>query len=946
YSVKKDFPLKGELFSTGDTPCDLLQISIDQKYIYLMTHISDPEPFTPVITVIETDKEKATQRFSIKDGTKILNIGFAQLNPIYDQDKSIIDLIVSEKLTTIDKVDLIKNKIEEEKNNLQIQESLGFNKQGNILETMAGRANFSINQDGEDKEEEIIWKITLEPEKIGFINITPGLDDILYEKCYKQIMTYYGETLKVLAEKENWEKVQTETSLRFKELEKQFLDKDNLMRSRVKDAVTKARQELEWRNLTIIRLSNLMPDYNFEVAFMRDDSLEWIREKERDELIETGLKTIATNCPNCNAQLLGSYSCRSCGFELDKPEDMVKSRLSKISTYHPLENLPQGHLIVTDTINHKIIEIDHFRRIVYELRKDVLHSDIQVELEMPRDAVRLKNNITLVVDYATNRVFKLTQKGRLFWELDYSYHDDNRLNKPVSVAGIENGNTVIVDQGNNRIIEVNQEHEIVWSYGVKGIEGIKDNMLRSPTFFQRTKGATNIITDSGNHRVIEVDGDKIVWQYGNKNNEEGDLSYGNKENQLNTPLTAWKFENGNFLILDSGNHRVIEVTEDKKIVWDYQEENIDTSDKPIRAFRLKTGRIMVVSEKKVVEVDYATKDIIWSASIDELNNTSEENDVNNMSENIKKIKVFHGVRKSYVTKKETENHENEKNDLETKKTETIHKVSNRSPVVVTAGANLSQRDFVLLDKANASVYMIDRQGINKWSFKNDNLIKPQGFYYNSPYSIYLADSESKKIIQVDLKTKTIIWTYQNENLISPKSVELSNKSLIVSDQISGRVIEIDRTNSSVIWEYKDLEKLKTPYHALRLKSGNTLITDWSFHIVYEISPDKEIVWSYGQVKKSGNEKGLLSYPEYAKRLDNGNTLICDTRNNRVIEVNPSKEIVWLYEGQGVQKLMSPIKTKRLDDGNTIIVQSNYKNIIEVDKDGRILWKYLHQNNKI
>ncbi|MBC7473226.1 MAG: hypothetical protein H7263_02960, partial [Candidatus Sericytochromatia bacterium] len=40
YSVKKDFPLKGELFSTGDTPCDLLQISIDQKYIYLMTHIS------------------------------------------------------------------------------------------------------------------------------------------------------------------------------------------------------------------------------------------------------------------------------------------------------------------------------------------------------------------------------------------------------------------------------------------------------------------------------------------------------------------------------------------------------------------------------------------------------------------------------------------------------------------------------------------------------------------------------------------------------------------------------------------------------------------------------------------------------------------------------------------------------------------------------------------
>ncbi len=243
---------------------------------------------------------------------------------------------------------------------------------------------------------------------------------------------------------------------------------------RLLDAVVKVRQELEWHDLAIIKLTDILNDYNFEILFKREECLEWIREKERDQLIETGLKTIATNCPNCNAQLLGSYTCRACGFELEKPEDAIRRKLLQVATYHPMDNLKQGHLIITDIVNHKVIETDHFRRIIYELKKDVLHAELEVELEIPRDALRLKNNITLVVDYGANRVLKLTQKGRKYWELDYNAYPDNDLNKPISAAALESGNTIIVDQGNHRVIEVTEEHEIDWSYGKKGISGINE----------------------------------------------------------------------------------------------------------------------------------------------------------------------------------------------------------------------------------------------------------------------------------------------------------------------------------------------------------------------------------------------------------------------------------------------------------------------------------------
>lgn len=946
YSVKKDFPLKGDLFSLADYPYDLLSISTDNKYVYLMTYIPDPEPFTPVITVIETDKEKATQRFSIKDGIKISNLSNAYINDSV-KEKTILEILIERNVIEKDKIEDAKSQIAQERNEQQILKELDLNTNPQIMEINPGETTLKVPQ--EEKKVDVEWEIKAVPKKIEFCNITPGLDEIVLKKCFEKVLKDYESKLTILGQEEGWENIQKEISIRYKELDKKIKDKNSMVYIRLSDAVTKVRQELEWHDIAIIKLTDLLEKYNFEMMFKREECLEWIREKERDSLIETGLKTIATNCPNCDAQLLGSYTCRACGFELEKPEDAIKRKLLQVATYHPMDNLKQGHLIITDVVNHKVIETDHFRRIIYELKKDVLHSELEVELEIPRDAVRLKNNITLVVDYGANRVLKLTQKGRKYWELAYDAYPDNDLKQPVSAAALESGNTIIVDYGHHRVIEVSEDHEIEWHYGQKGVPGIQEGQLHYPTYFQRTKSASNLITDSGNNRVIELEGTKIIWQYGNENNLEGDESKGDGFNQLNKPLTAWRYENGNTLILDSGNHRVIEVNKDKEIVWEYiipQEEN--EKDPPVKAFRLKTGKVMLTSEKKVVEVDYNTKEITWSSSIEQLASTASESDITTVKENIKKAKVFHGVSNRYVTPTSNENKMNDekmKAYMEAKKNALSDKTSLRSPVILTPGAEVSEREFITVDKLKGIVNIIDRKGNYVWNYGNNSeLKKPQFVSFNDKH-ILICDTDNKRILLFDKSNENLINEIILNDFVYIKSAEFTNDNTIIAcDSLGHKIYELDLKGEKV-WEFNNSNIVKTPYYAEKLDNNNILISDWASHQIVEIDRTGTIIWSYGN-KNSGNNINELSYPEYAKRLKNGNTLISDTKNSRVIEVNSNNDILWSYEGQGIHKLMSPTMAFRLEDGDTVIMHSNNRQIIEVDNTGKILWKYLYQDRKV
>ena len=64
-------------------------------------------------------------------------------------------------------------------------------------------------------------------------------------------------------------------------------------------------------------------------------------------------------------------------------------------------------------------------------------------------------------------------------------------------------------------------------------------------------------------------------------------------------------ENGNVLICSFNEHKVMEVTRDKEVVWEFGEQN------PSDAFRLPNGNTLITNSSRFIEVT-PDKKIVWT----------------------------------------------------------------------------------------------------------------------------------------------------------------------------------------------------------------------------------------------------------------------------------------------------------------------------------------------
>jgi hypothetical protein len=113
---------------------------------------------------------------------------------------------------------------------------------------------------------------------------------------------------------------------------------------------------------------------------------------------------------------------------------------------------------------------------------------------------------------------------------------------------------------------------------------------------------------------------------------------------------------------------------------------------------------------------------------------------------------------------------------------------------------------------------------------------------------------------------------------------------LVSFLVMGQVVEYDK-NFKEIWKYET----KQPWAAIRLKNGNTLITEEKGIVTREVNKKKEIVWEV----RPGDLPEAYRYidTQTATRLANGNTVICSRGDNgkgpQLVEVTRDKKVVWV-----------------------------------------------------
>ena len=180
------------------------------------------------------------------------------------------------------------------------------------------------------------------------------------------------------------------------------------------------------------------------------------------------------------------------------------------------------------------------------------------QLNTPVQNTWLPNGHILITDQGNARVIEVNLDKKIVWQYGktgVTGDGFNRLNNPNSAELLASGHILIADENNNRVIEVDRHKNVVWSYGCSTC-----TQLNGAAFASRLPSGNTLITDSNNNRVLEVDGGgKVVFSY-STNDRSGSVS-------SPLPTRAVRLMNGNTLISDQYNMQVIEVDPNKNIVW-------------------------------------------------------------------------------------------------------------------------------------------------------------------------------------------------------------------------------------------------------------------------------------------------------------------------------------------------------------------------------------------
>ena len=308
-------------------------------------------------------------------------------------------------------------------------------------------------------------------------------------------------------------------------------------------------------------------------------------------------------------------------------EDIVW-HYSGLSMPWDAERLQNNHTLITEFGKHRVIEVTPIT-----LTKEIIYGNGTAgsgenQLNCPVDAERLSDgNTTLITDSKNHRVIDVDSDKNIVWQYGNGTPGDgiNQLNYPMDAERLPNGNTLITEEHNCRVIELRTSDydtakpdnnftadSIMWQYGTTGVSGSGANELNFPKDADRLDNGNTIIADYRNHRVIEVNATgEIVWQYGTAG------TAGSGANQLWYPTDAERLSNNHTLISDHSNHRVIEVNEAKERVWQYGTSDVAGSGanelwNPTDAEQLSNGNMLICDKdnSRVIEVVPGVIDVI------------------------------------------------------------------------------------------------------------------------------------------------------------------------------------------------------------------------------------------------------------------------------------------------------------------------------------------------
>ena len=168
--------------------------------------------------------------------------------------------------------------------------------------------------------------------------------------------------------------------------------------------------------------------------------------------------------------------------------------------------------------------------------------------------------------------------------------------------------------------------------------------------------------------------------------------------------------------------------------------------------------------------------------------------------------------------------------------------------------------------------------------------------------LFIQNALPPKLMVVNIKTKAFELQHDlpAKSLDDQKTVHAQFRRVRYTAQGTylvpflnmNQVVEYDK-NFKEVWRYE----IPTPWAAIRLKNGNTLITNERDKLTREVNTKGETVWELRPDDLP--EAYRFINTQSCTRLANGNTIICSRGGNgkgpQLVEVTRDKKVVWVLQ---------------------------------------------------
>ena len=180
--------------------------------------------------------------------------------------------------------------------------------------------------------------------------------------------------------------------------------------------------------------------------------------------------------------------------------DGVTCRPTQLSMPWCARRLPGGGVVIADTYNFRVLQLDRNLEIVRALGSCPIAAR---SLSLPRSAQRIGRGRYLIADTYNNRVVETDRHSRPLWHFGSGASED--LFWPRCTFRGADGRTVIADSRNNRIILVGEQGVEKVIAEIRG--GPERSTFRDPHDVLATPDGRLIVADTGNNRIVELDTD-------------------------------------------------------------------------------------------------------------------------------------------------------------------------------------------------------------------------------------------------------------------------------------------------------------------------------------------------------------------------------------------------------------------------------------------------------